>query len=742
MPELPTYTASGQIRAGPVAAPTDASVLDRPARALAGLGQSISYAGNQLGEIVERKKKEDELRWVTESMSQFRREMAERQLADQQNPRETEGIEFKDFADQQLDKYGNAAPSKRAADLFRSHALDDSDRGYKAALAGGEQTRLVNADVANQKTVANLLSAFKTSSQYGDTDGAAMDLAKSVKLQNAYIEEAYEKTMPAFAAKLRTDVAQEIALGTADTHPEFARKIVANARIDENRKRILNNQIDAIERNATETASFNTIKAIENTIAVGYDRLVPVPMPHPSILKALPANQAQRIAHDVEVANGTISKFSEVRSWNWMEQRKAINAIDIAASQQAPEIKANLAKLLQKSQEQQTQDPAGWQYANDPEFSRIPANEDPAARMVRINRMVSLQGAAPSGADEQQAKRYLNLPTGLQNALTVDEAKARAQTFNNSPPNQLTTLVDKFDAEFTDSKLAAMAWNDMQNLPEGEGKLRMGIRMAVGINDATVRNHFLGGVSAPLPKEPKDPHSAFETRLFDPGGVYDRFVSGWKGDGNQRGTELKEFRDSTIRYAKFIAQDKNMSAEEAVDIAVKRIITDNYGIMSINGADVPVYKFPKGGTAYSDRDIEMIQDGIGIALQNINVDSISTDKFHFPLQPDLPGDKTEANRYLSNLVRSAGTVAVEPDGQSATVYIQGQGVDDFAFQLRGADGNPVILDFENMLVRGAMQFRKGALPPVERSQSLEYNTDLRLQPQPSKPDKIGYFGIE
>jgi hypothetical protein len=717
MPELPTFTASGQIRAGPVAAPVDASVLDRPARALAGLGASIQGAGQDIAEIQQRRQKEIDLQWATETAHAYDRKIVERQVEDAKNPRETEGQEFLEYSETLLGELTKAAPSKRAAQVFRDHGMTAANRGYRQALISGEQTRLEQASLSNVKSTADMMATYNYTVDMDNVDGAAQDLASNYKLQAAYIADTYGKTDPPLAAKMRNHLVEELATGTASTNPDFARQLVKNAPITEEAKLQLNQRIDSIEKDALETSSYNLLQAIDNSIAVGYESLKPVQKPSPEVLKLLPPNQAAKVQHDVAVANGTISKFSEVKVWNWREQQAAVASVKIEGDPVAQDVKANLAKLLQKSKQEQEENPLGWQLANDPEFSRIPANEDVVARSTRLNRMIALQGAPPEGTDEQQAKRYLGLPTGLQKALSTQEAAGRAQQFN-STPNQLTKLVEQLKSEYPDPKIAGMVWNDMQSLPESQ-KLKMGIRVAAAIEDQNVRNNFLGAMTSKDVLKTEDKKSVFETQL-DGTDVYRRFVAGWIGDGAQRSGELADFRDSILKYSMFISAGENLKTSQAVDKAVKRVISDNYGLMSINGQDVPVYRAIPGG-AYTDEDIELIQRGITGTLQFPNVDKINTDIRFFPLQPRLPGDKAEANRYLRDLIASAGTVSVEPDGKSATVYVKGEGENDFPFQLRTKDGKPIVFEFSEMMVRGDLMDM-----PFNDTEARKRETEKRL----------------
>jgi len=279
-----------------------------------------------------------------------------------------------------------------------------------------------------------------------------------------------------------------------------------------------------------------------------------------------------------------------------------------------------------------------------------------------------------------------------------------------------------------------MVWNDMQNLPEGK-KLKMGLRVGAAINDVGVRNHFLGAMSNKEPLKTERPKSEFDAAISaDP--MFSKFVSGWKGDGNQRGDELSEFTDAAVRYAMHLSvSDKIANPSKAVAKAVQRLVTDNYGMMNIHGTDVPVHRYPSAGVRYGDEEVQHLQAGITDLLGTISADSISVEPANFPLAPNLPGG-TEDSDYIRKTIKSTGTVVVEPGGASATVYLKGTGVNDFAFQLRGRDGKPLLFDFESAILRGktkasrakeafdkATEIQRGSMgigkPGVNRKQQLD-----------------------
>lgn len=715
MPPLATYTASGQIRSGPVAPGVDASELDASARALQGLGGQIANAGQTVGAILEKRQQEKDNRWVGDSESQLNREMVDWRKENQN--REDYGDAFKAYADERLAEYEKNAPTGKAAQSFRRSVLPSIDAGYARTTAEGERTRLNNYDQAEVQNDINMRGSYLAGADLDQDFANDLLFAETVK-RNARTMATIGATNPAAAAAMvqRTEIAAVLA--AADADPIFAKKILtASKHIEAGTYDQLDRKIEAAAKNMEATSMYKIRAGITATLFNAEQSNSQVSLPSKEVLDLFTPSERDQIVDDFKVSNATGSKFSEARGWNWREQEKAIAAVD-TKDIVGIRTRENLIKRFAKSKEQQLTNPFRWQEQNDSEFiaatgRRLAAPKEAQVGIMteNIKRMVELQGPPPEGTPEDQRKRYLSLDTGLQKATSVEAAETEASHLNNIPPNQLTAELQKFDTLYPDERVRAMVWNDMQNLPEGK-KLKMGLRVGAAINDVGVRNNFLGAMSNKEPLKTERPKSEFDAAISaDP--VFSKFVSGWKGDGNQRGDELSEFTDAAVRYAMHLSvSDKITNPSKAAAKAVQRLVSDNYGMMNIHGTDVPVHRYPSAGVRYGDEDIKNLQAGITDLLGTISADSISVEPANFPLAPNLPGG-TEDSDYIRKLIKSTGTVVVEPGGASATVYLKGAGVNDFAFQLRGRDGKPLLFDFESAMLRG-----KRGKPPMVKTDTI------------------------
>lgn len=693
MAELPTYTASGQTRGGPTGGQVSLNDATRPYSALSDLGRSVEGAGQQMAAIGLQIAKENDLTWATEATSQFKREMIEKEKANADAPSETFGNEFLDHFDKRLTEFEKQAPSAKAAQLFRRTMQPQVDSGYESALRVSQVTRISNAEAANQKSIIELMDAYRTTVSLDGPDGAARDISPLVNFQIASIQERFGQVAPKLAEKMVLDVVRNVVAGTADTNPEYAKQFVNSIGIEPVYKKQLLAEIKRAEDLSTDRAVFNIEKGIEGQINQGYNLLKPVPMPSKEVLELFPPNKAQAIQYEVNVANGTIEEYSKIKGWNWKEQQKVVSEYSPGLDPVKQEVRQKLGLLISKSEKQQTEDPVSWQMANDPEIadmarrvSNLPESEQGNASEQMMLRVIDLQGVPPLMLKPEEMKRYLGLPTGLKNALSKSEASRRALDFNNSPPNQLTQKVKAFNDSYTNPLLRGMAWQDMQNLPETSERLNMGVRVATAIADETVRNDFLSAMQAPSTKT-EETKAKFQEAVTR-NDAFKNFVAGWRGDGTQRGPEVNEFNDSVVKYSMYLASVKDMDPTKAAQTAIDRIIKANYGNLVINGSNIPVYRLDSKGVSRSDEDMQFIQAGLTSILNNLGLDAIDVEREKFPLASMMPQDADKRNAYIQKAVRQTGTVAIEPDGDNVTIYLRGQGQDDFPFQLQSKQGGP------------------------------------------------------
>lgn len=719
MPELPTYTASGNIRGGPVASSVPEGVMTRPWSALGQLGDSLigaSSDASRMAAIAEQRKKEAGIGWAVDRASEVKDALIKWEHDPENQGREDFGEAYRAYADEILAKTMASAPDQKAAEVLKRSITPSIQSDWDRALRRGEQTRLDNFKAGQIKSSIVANEAYRL--RFSDDPGAAAEL-RNAELTNqlALIETAYGGVSSGFAQSLKERAVIDAVVGTMEADPALARDLLEiHQEVDAVTRDQLLGKIEQAERSNTDRASFNDLELIKNSVAVGYEKLQPVPMPDDATLAKFSPNERAKIVQEVKVANGTIKEFSKIKSWRWDEQQRHIAGIDITGDPIAQNVREKLAELTKKSQEQQQTDPAGWIVANNPEFANVdarisllPQEQQASERALMMRRLLAFQGPPPEDASPDEARQYLNQPSSFHNILTKAQAVDIARRMNAVKPNELTQSVDAFNAEY--GEFASVAWKDLQQLPDGAGKLIMGIRVATAIKEPQVRNAFLAAQRNSEPVKDKQLVSDIAAEVVG-NTTLSMFVQGWKGDGSQRRDELDEFEQSINAYALSLAspslknQGKGMKAPAAVELAVKQVISDNYGIVSVKGSHLPIHKHPENHKSFTNEELNLIGGGIQAEILKMNVDQINTDPFHFPIAERLPKDSTEKKNYLQRTIMKTATPVIEPDGLSFTIYARGEGENDQPFQLRDADGKPFKWEFDAMIGRSVERVRE------------------------------------
>jgi hypothetical protein len=98
---------------------------------------------------------------------------------------------------------------------------------------------------------------------------------------------------------------------------------------------------------------------------------------------------------------------------------------------------------------------------------------------------------------------------------------------------------------------------------------------------------------------------------------------------------------------------------------------------------------------------------------------------------------------MRRLVKSAGTVVVEPDGKSVTIYLKGEGENDFPFQLRKKNGAPFRINFDYAAIIGNERQTDRMRTPANAPRRIGLYGVENAKPEiEEKPTKIGAFGDE
>ncbi len=693
MPEIPTFTASGNTRGGPVLADTPAEALTAPARALERTGYQIEQAATDVSQLLKQKKQEDDLRWATESAAQFKRVIDERIAADEKAPSETQGIEFKDFADQQLAEYTKNAPSQKAADVFRMHGLSAVEQGYRYSLQSAEKTRLVNADFSNQKATNDLAASIKATAAYDSADNAVADALPIYKTQLASIQTRFGKTMPALAEKMTMDLVKGMAYSTAALKPDFARQIVNGAPIDEASKLTLNSHIDSINSSAMQLQQYNLMTGIKDSFTVAEGKMMagePVDVPPPLPKDAFDIFGKESALHYAEYQHAykekseVISAYQGISGLNANAAQGKLNDMLKSGDPQKTDAAGKLQSVVTANAHLQKTDAVQFlENSNDKlktdaaVIPTLPDDMQPQATQWYYNDLLHYQGhAAPDAPD---ANKYMG--NDIVHILSADKADKLKQELLGGNRDQQLKFIDNFSTRFGgDDKLANIAWHDMIAL--GKERIPMGLQFAGIINNVQTRKEFMSAQFAANPEAKLDADSTKAyISAIESNGDWNKFATAWKGPALERAGGIEAARMALISYAH--TKTVNQTPEQATKEVVQKVILDNYGFAEVHGQPIAIPRISPKGEVRTDDQIKDMSRTLQLALHDIDVRELRlNDEAGRPHYPNFPpnGDvKNPADaQYVQDAITSNGFWVAEPSGETLKLFVAEPGREPFA----------------------------------------------------------------
>lgn len=706
MPQLQTYTASGQVRGGPVAAPLDASALDRPARALEFVGKNLEQAGGEFAQAAQQKKRENDLSWATESMSQFSRVLAEREVADAKNPTETQGQDFKQFADEQLAQYSKVAPSSEALRYFRTHALNETDTAYKRSLFAGEQTRLVNVDTANEKTTANIVAAMKATEQIEGPTGAATDAQDAVNRQFAYLETTYGKNAKNFADKMRLHLTSEVALAAAATNPNFARQLVDGAPIDEKYKLQLNTHIDAINASAMQLQQYKLLTGVRDSFAVADGKMmageaVEAPAQLPRSVFDIFGKDGDR--QFLEYLRGykeraeVINLFVDINGLNAHAAQAKINVRRTSGDPQKADAAEKLQHIVTANAHLQKTDAVQYlENSNDrlkTDAAIIPTLPDefqPQATKWYYHDILQYQGHPPPNAPDPE--KYLG--NDITHVLSADKADKLKQELLGSNRDDQLKFIDNFASRFGgDNHLANMAWSDMISL--GKEKIPMGLQFAGIINNVQTRKEFMSAQFAAKPEAALDTDaSKAYIAAIEHDTNWGLFAQAWKGPALERSGGIEAAKMALVAYAH--TKSANQTPDQSVKEVLQKVILDNYGFAQVHGQPIAIPRIAPDGSIRTDATVKDVSRTMQLALHDVDPRELQlydeAGRSHFPNMPPIVPEGTETMaqaikraqadpkmmQYVQDSITSNGFWVAEPSGEVMKLFVAEPGREPFA----------------------------------------------------------------
>ncbi len=312
---------------------------------------------------------------------------------------------------------------------------------------------------------------------------------------------------------------------------------------------------------------------------------------------------------------------------------------------------------------------------------------------------------------EEEEAKYLGIPRDFQHALDTATAESWGKKLNSAPPNQKAALLEAFDKEF--GRHADWAWNDLQRLPS-ESRVAMDLRVARVIDDVDKRAQVLGAISSPKASErlTNEKQADLKKRIDGAQGEPLRqLVRSFKGDNFQRLEEMAQLERITMLYANALSLE--MSEKDAMDVAVKTVVTDNYAITSINGQTL-AFRRQVGDLRMDDRDAGAIKQELERFVAGIDPAKLDMRSLNLPSVAGV-----NAPNFYRDFLRSQAVFIPTPDGESVSLYAKFQ--DGPPVVLKSSAGNPVSFKVADLLAQYRLRIERQLRSTDELLKNSRFN---------------------
>jgi hypothetical protein len=255
---IPTYTAEGGLPAGGTGPQANPAAYAAPARALAGLGETIGQTGNLAGkigvELFEQQKQrqdQDDAFWASSTASDLTRKFIEFSNDTNNSSRSDFGQAFKAYSDTQLAEAVKSAPSQKAGRRLQLLADNSVNQFYENSLKIGESNRNFGIAESLKKNVLSISEGISTLST--NPNMPFPEAAYQMQIQAMYDQVDGLPFSNQLKSKFRSSITTELAVGTMRANPEFAKSIVDASRdLDTEQKSTLYNKIETQVRSRNQ----------------------------------------------------------------------------------------------------------------------------------------------------------------------------------------------------------------------------------------------------------------------------------------------------------------------------------------------------------------------------------------------------------------------------------------------------------------------------------------------------------
>ena len=745
MPKIPQYIAQQGIKTGPVADQINVGAMTAPAAAIG----SFAGAAQDVGAFFQSREKEKELRWSGDAEYKFTNAMTEWHMANKD--RDDYGPAFKEYSEKVANDFVAAAPSKRAGEVLKRQLQGSIARQYDMALRVGESNRIERFQVAETDATGSYLEMYRNMVAI-DPAGSAPVLEQQYIGQIARINAALGDKAPATALKMRRQATLTVIEGMMDTDPDYAEMILNETKdIDETARQSLLNKIDGT-RKQLRVLDANAFKmSVEDSLAQArrdgtyavlpsrdvYDAVMPTP--------EIAAREYESGRRQVEAYNGALKVTDGFKGKSPDAIRRDLEqARKQFTGQVGEQVDIEAAKQADKMIKMANDYPVEYLQNFNPTVSKMrelyagATDKNRAALFAQLNaETLRYQGHAPKGAPD--AEYYLGLDAHQVSIVPKLQAEQFAGNINNGTPDAKVKAIKDFEDMYAgDPQVAAIAWRDLTQLPEGKRVSQQAQLLKLHYREPYARQlaEALGKANENAKNKGLKIDEYEKTLVTNKEWL--AFASMYGGDNKQNAATVSGFREAIVSYA---ASLDISNPAQAVKKSIETLVGNKFQFEDIGDKTVPFAKWA-GPDDRMRSDFEMKE---AVARVRENFDStimasglMQTTDSGAPLWPLAPYNATQQaiDTYIQNDVNKNKMLVPSEDGKGMYVYMKTElGI---PVQLRTKDKRPLFISFAVAGKRHNMPLLQTQRPV--RNSILE-TRPLGLDiPQPPQKDRLNRPG--
>lgn len=709
MPQIPTYETRGSLlgRVPGLSTASPAAFGAQTGEAIQDLGQQGLRNTNTVNAIVQEKKNLEDDKWTNDAMSELRKYYGPWMADPENNTKETFADDLQKQTDQSLKDWEAKAPTKQAREKFRAQFQNFADSRHTAAAITAAGTKLDNMLLSHKNLNGTIISGYDVDRNTPNLN-ANTELMANMEQRFVSIDSALGKIAPAKAQQLKGELIEDAAYATMNYSPSTARKILDKGKglLDGRRIHAIESQIKTAEE-ASKMADRSALTALtKNLLAVAEARGNGGYLDAKTVSLYLPDDKVDAYVTEVNAqikAYNTVHEHvNKVSSWNpaakaeYLEELEKGVGANLDTANEDAFVHYHTRAKLQKQMEFQIKDPAGALIEYNPaakglhkqieqlKQADIDMGVEKPNPMIKQKQgeltslLVALQSQPPKDYTAEQKKQHTIANRSDLAVMSKSQAEGAVQAINQSSPEEAVNTIRSVVSNHPGYE--DIAFN---NLVEN------GLDLAYWALYKNQQNQNVADLSGALKamkelKETNPQRLSDINKALDPGVTpkWDAFLQLFPNDHFQRQDITAGMHRAVVAYAVTLMQDKNISAELAVQKSVDTWIFDEMAMAYPNGRPVLLDR-RQGEGKMTDAEVDAFGRNLGELQKRVNPREIDDLKWHFPTiwGPNGLGTEEEKWNQTQGLIASRGYF--KPAGEYSTLYMRSDSGRDFELRRNG-----------------------------------------------------------